>query len=165
MTRIISIYYIFNVKNDDFSYLSSSLEDFLKDAGFSSAINPVENIESQTSVLTTVGITGDKVGFLTLAMDTENAVSLSRLFSKLMEIPIDKNELSDAHLEALAELTNQISGRVVMFMEDHDLNCSITPPSIMSGGDISFSLKTMNFSKTFKVDGKHGFFYITIGIK
>jgi CheY-specific phosphatase CheX len=153
------------VEKNDFAYLSSSLEEFLKEAGFTGSVESVDETNEPTGVLTTLGITGDKVGFLTLTMGNKNAVLISRRFARLMEIPIESDELSDAHLEALAELTNQIAGRVVMFMEDNQLNCSITPPSVMSGGDISFSLKTMKIHRTFKITLSKGHFFVTIGIK
>ncbi|MBN2656451.1 MAG: chemotaxis protein CheX [Spirochaetales bacterium] len=150
---------------DDFSYLPISLRAFLKAAGFSGSVRSVKKIKYPTGVLTTIGITGDKVGFLTLTMSEGNAVSLAKRFANLMEIPIASQELSDSHLEALAELTNQIAGRVVMFMEDHKLNCSITPPTVMSGGGISFSLNTMKVHRIFKISLKTSYFYVSIGIK
>lgn len=153
------------MKNNNLSYLSSSLKDFLVDAGFSSTILPVENITGQTNVMATIGITGDEVGFLTLSIELENAVRLSKRFAELMEIPIESDDFSTPHLEAIAEFTNQISGRVVMFMEDNNLNCSITPPTVMTGGDISINLKTLKQTRIFKVEGQYGYFFITIGIK
>lgn len=153
------------MEQDNFSFLLTSLEDFLKDARFSSLINRIESIDAATSVLATVGITGDLVGYLTLSMDDKNGLSLSKHFAELMEIPIKSNDFSEQHMEALAELTNQFSGRVVMHMEEQGINCSITPPSVMSGGDISFSLKTMNTYRLYQVEGEHGHFYISIGIK
>ncbi|MBB6479025.1 chemotaxis protein CheX [Spirochaeta isovalerica] len=150
---------------DDFSYLPVSLRAFLKAAGFSGSVRSVKKIKCHANVLTAVGITGDKVGFLTLTMDQENAVTLSRRFANLMEIPIASEELDDSHLEALAELTNQIAGRVVMFMEENKTNCSITPPSIMSGGDISFSLNTMKVHRIYKITLKNSYFYVSVGIK
>lgn len=153
------------MRNNKLSYLSNSLNDFLIDAGFSSTIQSVSEISGQTNVMSTVGITGDRVGFLTLSIELNNAVRLSNQFAQLMEIPIDSNDFSNLHLEAISELTNQISGRVVMFMENNDLNCSITPPTVISGGDISINLKTLKHTEIFKVEGLYGFFHITIGIK
>ncbi len=153
------------MENKKLSYLSSSLSSFLSDAGFTSTIHPVEDISGQINVMATVGITGDKVGFLTLSSELNNAVKLSKIFAELMEIPIDSDVFSDPHLEAISEFTNQISGRVVMFMEDNELNCSITPPTVLSGGDISINLKTLEHTEIFRVEGQYGFFYITIGIK
>ena len=153
------------MENDNLSYIINSLKDFLADAGFASSIAPVSNVADQTNVMATVGITGEMVGFLTLSMNTDNAVNLSKFFADLMEIPIDSDDFSNPHLEAISELSNQIAGRVVMFMEDHDLNCSITPPSVMSGGEISINLKTLDVTQIFKVEGQFGYFYIAIGLK
>lgn len=153
------------MENDDFNYLVNSLENFLEDAGFTSTVKSVDDIDSHISVMATVGITGDRMGFLTISMNLENGIRLSQRFSQLMGIPIESNDFSDPHMEALSELSNQISGRVVMYMEENGTNCSITPPSLMSGGDISFSLKSMKLTRLFRVDGSYGFFYITIGLK
>lgn len=153
------------MEKDDFSYLSASLEDFLKEARFSSSVTKVDQADEKTSILATVGITGELVGYLTLSMDHKNGLTLSKRFAELMEIPIASNDFSDQHMEALAELSNQISGRVVMHMEEEGINCSITPPSVMSGGDISFSLKSLKTHRLYRVDGDHGFFYVSIGIK
>jgi len=153
------------VEDNNLSYLSNSLNDFLTDAGFFSTIKSVSEISGQTNVMSTVGITGDTVGFLTLSIELNNAVKLSKLFAELMEIPIKSDDFSDAHLEAISELTNQIAGRVVMFMEDNDLNCSITPPTVISGGDISINLKTLKHTEFFRVEGQFGYYYITVGIK
>ena len=153
------------MKNKNTDYLENSLKDFLVDAGFSSSITPIDEITDKANVMATVGITGDKVGFLTLSMELNNAVKLSRGFAELMEIPIISKEFSDSHIEALSELSNQIAGRVVMYMEDNDLNCSITPPTVLSGGNISINHKTLNNTYFFKAHGQYGFFYITIGLK
>lgn len=153
------------MENDNLTYLLSSLKDFLTDASFSSEITPVSEIPGQINLMATVGITGDKVGFLTLSMNQKNALSLSRFFAELMEIPIDSDDFSNAHIEALSELSNQIAGRVVMYMEDNNINCTITPPTVLSGGDISINLKTLRKTEFFKIEGRYGFFYITIGIK
>lgn len=153
------------MENQKISYLSSSLDNFLSDAGLSSTIHSVDNISGQINVMATVGITGDKVGFLTLSSELKNAVQLSNIFAQLMEIPIDSDVFSESHHEAISEFTNQISGRVMMFMENNELNCSITPPTVISGGDISINLKTLNHTEFFRVEGKYGYFYITIGLK
>lgn len=153
------------MSKNNFAYLSTSLENFLNVAGFSGSVKEVEEIYEPTGVLVTLGITGDKMGFLTLTTGNQDAVLISQQFAGLMEIPIKSDELSDTHLEALAELTNQIAGRVVMFMEDNDLNCEITPPSVMSGGNISFSLKTMKTHHTFKITLSKGHFFVSIGMK
>jgi len=153
------------VESENLSYLLSGLKDFLADAGFSSTITQVEGIDSLINVMATVGITGEKVGFLTISMNLDNAVTVSKFFAELMEIPIESNEFSNAHLEALAELSNQTAGRIVMFMEDNQINCSITPPTVMSGGDISINLSSLKLTNFYKVEGLYGFFFITIGIK
>ncbi len=147
------------------SFLLESLKDFLSDARFPCTVSNETEIQGMTNVLATVGITGDKVGFLTLSTDSDNAVSLSRLFAVLMEIPIESKSFEIQHSEAISELSNQIAGRVVMFMESNDLNCSITPPSILSGGNISFNSQALPDTKLFKVVGEFGYFYISIGIK
>ena len=153
------------MENEKLSYLLNSLKDFLDDAGFDSSIVPVPDIQGKTNVMATIGITGERVGFLTLSLDLENAVKVSKFFAQLMEIPIDADDFSDPHLEALSELSNQSAGRVVMFMEDNNINCSITPPTVMSGGDISINLKTLKQTECFKIEGSYGFFFITIGLK
>lgn len=153
------------MSEEDFSYLLNSLEDFFQDAKFSAKISETTEEGKKVSILTTVGLTGDKVGFLTLSMDDANGISISEHYAKLMGIPINSKDLSDHHIEALLELTNQISGRVVMFMEENSINCSITPPSFMSGGEISLSFKTMKHTRKFKISGDFGHFHITIGIK
>jgi CheY-specific phosphatase CheX len=153
------------VENENFSYLINSLKDFLDDAGFASSITTVPDIVGKTNVMATIGITGEKVGFFTLSLNMENAVKVSNFFAKLMEIPINCDDFSNSHLEALSELSNQMAGRVVMYMEEMNIDCSITPPTVLSGGDISINLKTLKTTKMFRVEGEYGFFHITIGIK
>ncbi len=153
------------MENNNLTYILDSLKDFFNEAGFSSSIIPVDELKIKISLMATVGITGDNLGFLILSADSKNAINLAKSFAELMEIPIDSDELGTPHIEALSELSNQIAGRVVMFMENNDINCSITPPSVLSGGDISINLQSMNQTQLFKVEGKFGFFYITIGLK
>ncbi len=153
------------MENKDFSYLLDSLKDFLNEAGFKSSVKTESEISCKINVLATIGITGDKVGFLTLSTDFENAVSLSRLFAKLMEIPFQSDNFGELHIEAISELSNQIAGRVVMFMENNSLNCSITPPSVLSGGNISFNSESLQQTKLFRVEGEFGLFFISIGFK
>lgn len=151
--------------NENLGYIINSLKDFLVDAGFSSTITPIPQIEERTNVMATIGITGEKVGFFTISMNLDNAVKVSKFFAKLMEIPIDSDDFSSPHIEALSELSNQMAGRVVMFMEENKINCSITPPTVMSGGDISINIYSLRQTELFKVEGDYGYFHITFGIK
>lgn len=153
------------MEKEKLNYLSISLKEFLDVAGFSSTITSIPDIEGQTNVMITIGITGDKVGFFTLTMDLKNAVKVSRHFADLMGIPIDSNDFSKPHIEALSELSNQMAGRVVMFMEEININCSITPPTVLSGGDISINLRSLKTTEMYKVEGKYGFFHATLGLK
>jgi chemotaxis protein CheX len=153
------------VENTNLSYLLNGLKDFLVEAGFSSSIVQVPEINSPTNVMATVGITGEKIGFLTISMNLDNAVTVSKYFAQLMEIPIESDDFSDIHLEALSELSNQVAGRVVMFMEDKKINCSITPPTVMTGDDISMNVSPLNITNFYIVEGEYGFFHITIGLK
>ncbi len=153
------------MENTNLSYLLNGLKDFLVEAGFSSSIVQVPEINSPTNVMATVGITGEKIGFLTISMNLDNAVTVSKYFAQLMEIPIESDDFSDIHLEALSELSNQVAGRVVMFMEDKKINCSITPPTVMTGDDISMNVSPLNITNFYIVEGEYGFFHITIGLK
>ena len=160
-----SIEYIFSVEKSNLCYLIDSLKDFLSDARFSSSVTQVADLNNKINLMATVGITGDKVGFLTLSMNLDNAVNLAEFFANLMKIPLELKEFGTPHIEVLSELSNQIAGRVVMFMEMNDTNCSITPPTVLSGGDISIDLKSLKQTQLFKVEGSFGFFHITIGLK
>jgi len=97
------------VETKNLSYVIDSLKDFFKEAGFSSSISPIDDINEKINVMATVGITGDHVGFLTLSINSENAVKLANSFASLMEVPIETiNDFGTPHLEVLSELSNQI---------------------------------------------------------
>lgn len=125
---------------------SGALEAVLRESGFERVrIRPEErptDLSNATfEVSVSVGIAGGIKGFLLLLGKStaarDHAVALSNYFGVQLDAPDDFGSM---HKAALAELVNQISGRATMLLSDLGIDADITPPTIITGDDISTNI-------------------------
>lgn len=125
---------------------SRALDAVLTESGFegtqfSSPGNRSEKSDERFEVSISVGIAGGIKGFLYLlggaAPARDYALTLSKFFGVELE---DPSTFGPMHKAALAELVNQIAGRVTILLSEQGIDTDITPPTIITGDSITTAL-------------------------
>ena len=92
-------------------------------------------------VSVSVGVAGQLKGYMFLQASLEVATSVAREISRLMGIELDRpNEFGQMHRAALAELSNQVSGRAMMYLSEMGIDADITPPTVLTGTQVSMAV-------------------------
>jgi chemotaxis protein CheX len=84
-----------------------------------------------------IGVTGDIRGQVLYSMTAETAKKLAS--SMLMGMPVV--EFDELCKSAINELGNMITGNAASELSNIGLNCTITPPSLVMGENVSVSFK------------------------
>lgn len=116
------------------------------------------------SILTTVGLTGRVHGYLMLQSDMESANNFINTLAEYVGMDLNNDSFGDFHKSTFCEIVNQISGRSTIHLSKIDLDCDITPPSIIIGSSIYSSISDFDACQTFYVSDTFGTFKIFIGI-
>ena len=82
-----------------------------------------------------VGVTGDIEGEVLYSMDVETAKKIAS--AMMMGMPV--LELDEMSRSALSELGNMITGKASISLEENGFYCNVTPPTLISGSNISIS--------------------------
>lgn len=92
---------------------------------------------SAKNVVIMVGITGDLRGMVAIGMDNDFAKKIASNMMMGMEVP----ELNELAKSALKELSNILMGQVATIFEGLNKIIDITPPTLVTGENISLSLQ------------------------
>lgn len=87
-----------------------------------------------------LGVTGEVQGqvFYSLNEDTGRAMA-----SVMLGMPVEK--FDEVSLSAIAEFGNMVTGNAASDLGNNGFKCDITPPTLVSGKDISVSFKGNRF--------------------
>ena len=88
--------------------------------------------EEEDQVVTSVGLVGDIKGVFMLLTDAASAASIARSMTGGMGIVLGDDVIDQIQMTALAELSNQISGRAITLLSAFDIHCDITPPAVLA---------------------------------
>ena len=116
------------------------------------------------TVLTTIGFTGQVHGYLMLQADMESANKFVTLLAEYIGMESIDEVFGDFHKSTFSEIVNQISGRSTIHLSEIKLDSDITPPSIIVGSSIYYSISDFDASKTFYIEDSFGIFKIFVGI-
>jgi len=95
--------------------------------------SPVEGSE----VNSIIGVTGEVKGQVLYSMTEATAKNLAS--KMLMGMPVV--EFDELCKSAISELGNMITGNAASELSNSGFNCSITPPSLVMGSNVSISFK------------------------
>lgn len=118
-----------------------------------------------SEIVANVGVTGDLQGYLMFYADIESAKKLVLCILDNMSMSSEEKGFSRFHKETIGEVVNQVSGRTVMFLSNENLDCSITPPTIITGDNITYDIRNLEETAWHKVTGVFGELVIFVGIK
>ncbi|NLY88313.1 MAG: hypothetical protein GX085_01655 [Firmicutes bacterium] len=101
------------------------------------ASSPVRGDEVNVAV----GVTGDLLGQVIFCMAERTATQLAS--NMLMGLPVIA--LDELAKSAVSEFSNMVTGNAVGELGNRDIICSVTPPAIFVGKEVTVSAKDLSF--------------------
>lgn len=141
-----------------------SILEIMNETGFHEAVVNTDIIESEYSVLTTIGFTGRVHGYLMLQSDMDSANNFVQILAEYVGMEITDEHFGDFHKSTFCEIVNQMSGRSTIHLSEIGLDTDITPPSIIVGSSIYTSISDFDTAQTFYLSDSFGSFKIFVGI-
>ena len=149
------------------SYFTEALREIVGEIGFEDiSIDTGTQDYPIVELVASVGITGDLSGFMMLQADMKSARAfVDKMLANMGVDAGDETGLSQFHKEAVGEIVNQVSGRSTMMLADHQIDCNITPPTIISGSSICTDIAACESSIVHVLRGSFGKIALLAGIK
>jgi chemotaxis protein CheX len=145
---------------------SKALQEVFNEVGVSeTSVVPMDSSQNQFELVSSLGITGDIQGYLILKAELRSAKRFVEIMTSHMGMDLEEEGFGTIHKAAIAEITNQISGRATMLLSDEGFDCSITPPTIVTGSNIFMQIPNLDMTLSERIEGSFGFFGLFIGIK
>jgi CheY-specific phosphatase CheX len=120
--------------------------------------------ETEDQVITTVGLIGDLKGVFMLCTDTSSAASILKAMAGGVRIVVRDEMLNDVQMAALGELANQISGRAITMLNENDLSCDITSPTVVSATQLHSRVPDIAVSFRRTIRGPFGRLTLYLGM-
>lgn len=153
--------------SDYLRFFTDALREIVLEIGFEDlAIEYGNSNVDSAELVASVGITGDLQGFMMLRTDMKSAKSF--VSKMLANMGIDEEEeegFGQFHKEAIGEIVNQVSGRSTMMLADQQIDCNITPPTIIAGRNIYSDVSSCESSLSHTINGSFGNIGLFVGIK
>jgi chemotaxis protein CheX len=134
------------------------LETGIELTGFSDGLSGVP-----VQAITTIGITGKLRGNLFLSTNHGSAGKILTLMMGDLASNTDAEGLAEFRKASLCELTNQIAGRAITLLSSMDMDCDITPPTIITADVVGFQPTGTISSKTAR--GAFGEIVLTVAVE
>lgn len=166
MTAFVPSTYTYYMMDENIGLFFDAAIEVFSELGFTEAQYKGDTlIITDQGIIANVGITGEYQGFLVIQTDIDSALSFVRKMLENLEMEQEDSGFGQFHKEAIGEIVNQVSGRATMKLSENDVDCSITPPTILSGNNLFFDLKQFSILKTQVLNGGFGEISITLGLK
>jgi len=115
-------------------------------------------------VILTIGIIGHITGTMMLKTDESSAVRLSQIMlNKINHYP-ENDAFTDSRQEAIREIMNLISSRTLMILSEQNIDCNLTPPTLIIGNKICPSMYNILYTVCTGVKGSFGDVYLFFGV-
>ena len=128
-------------------------------------IDIINNLNDNNQIIGNIGITGTIKGNFVILSNLKSAKNITGLMLNKSSIAHDKNKFNNMYKAVFGELANQLSARVSMYFSENNIDCSITPPTIITGN----SVKTLIYGLTeffySNIIGQFGYINLLFGIK
>jgi CheY-specific phosphatase CheX len=129
------------------------------------AESPESPAETPDQVITSVGIAGDLYGIFMLRIDSESAAAILRAMLQGLSVDLRIDRLGELEMGALAELSNQISGRAITLLSALDLSCDITPPAVIVAHRLQSLAPDLAESARRTISGPFGKLTVSLGVQ
>ena len=120
---------------------------------------------SDASILVSIGITGEYRGYLTMEGDQDRIFPLMELMMAHFGMNASPENRDENCVEAFKELANQVSGRLVMNLHELNIDCDITPPTIIRGSSVLLDLNGFPNFEQLLFSRSEGEIHINLGVK
>ncbi|HOJ98716.1 MAG TPA: chemotaxis protein CheX [Termitinemataceae bacterium] len=150
--------------------LKQAIKEVLEEIGFTNLtytpVSPISFKDKKNEVVVLVGIVGGWKGHILLIMpETMGASFTTYLNAHLqMETPSGVDPVSYQR-HAIAEVANQIAGRLAGLESINGIEVLITPPTLIAGNGIDPVLPHISEEWGYQIQGEFGYFYCILGIK
>jgi len=145
------------------SSISEGIEQILTEIGFSH-IRKIEKDSENVEVVTSIGITGDVKGTLMLKTNTRSAITIANKMLLTIHPNSILNKFGVPQKEAIYEMTNFFAGRSLNILSEKNIDCSLTPPTIITGKEIAPVMYEIIYSTNLFFMGDFGDLSIFVGI-
>lgn len=144
--------------------LENAVTEFFTEIGETSII-PQATALSDTPVdlFILIGFTGQFKGFLTFTTSRHTAENLSRQLHEHMEMPFTPSPTSVK--SAMGELVNMLAGKLITRLDEQNISCNITPPTIFLGTDLKNDYADLETCSSMDITGKFGRFRLDFALK
>ncbi|WP_169714795.1 chemotaxis protein CheX [Spirochaeta cellobiosiphila] len=147
--------------------LKQSLNNLFSEAGIDHKLRSFQLFTKPVyNLVCTIGVTGDHHGFLYLYLSVEDAKKLVIMFSEAFNVPVESGDgFTDFHKGTLGEIINQLSGQWCTLLSKHNIDCNISPPTIIKGSDVSINTSGNKAFKPIYIKGDFGTARIQVNLK
>jgi CheY-specific phosphatase CheX len=145
------------------SSISEGIKQILSEIGFSD-IRKIDKNSESIEVVTTIGITGDLRGTLILKANKQSAIAIANKMLKAIHPYNVSDDFGIPQKEAIYEVTNLFAGRSLNILSEKNIDCSLTPPTIITGQKIFPVVYDMQFSTNLFFTGDFGDISLYIGV-
>lgn len=143
-----------------------ALAEVFKEVGvFPVRVSDADSKKKDYELVCSLGITGDIHGYLILKSNLSSARDFIDRMALHVSMDMEEKEFGPVHKAAMAELTNQISGRATMKLSENGFDCSITPPTIITGSNVYSDILNLERTLNQEIRGEFGSFVLFVGIK
>jgi CheY-specific phosphatase CheX len=130
-----------------------------------SSVDSGDAHETEDQVITSVGIIGDLKGVFMLCTDMPSAASILKAMAGGVRITIQDEILNEVQMAALGELANQISGRAITILNENELSCDITSPTVVSANQLQSLVPDIAVSFRRTIRGPFGRLTLYLGMQ
>jgi CheY-specific phosphatase CheX len=128
-------------------------------------IEIADSIDENEEIIANIGITGNFKGSFLLSSNLKSAKNITGHLLSNSSIEHIENKFGEIDKAAFSELANQLSARIVMYFSENDIDCSITPPTIITGIQIKSLIYGLTDYFYSNIIGPFGYIYLLFGIK
>ena len=148
------------------TFFSNAMMEVFKEIGFEKIeVNDIEMSQLQSEIVASVGITGDLQGYLILQSNLDSAYKFVSKMLANMNMEAEEDNFGQFHKEAIGEIVNQVSGRSIMMLADDNIDCNITPPTIITGKNIYSDVNSLETILSISIIGSFGTVGLFVGLK
>jgi chemotaxis protein CheX len=149
-----------------FSSFENALLDIFRENSIPvNGLSTAGDAEETLQVVSTMGISGDVRGNIVFGCSLASASALvDTLFRASDIVPRDKS-FGDLHKAAIGEFANQITGRALMHLSLKDVDCNMTPPTVLTGTWVSPNLCAAHEKFSSRVAGSFGSLVLHLGVE
>ncbi len=128
-------------------------------------IDIINKLNDNNQIIVNIGISGNIKGNFIILSNMKSAKNITSLMLNNSSIAHDENKFDKLDKAAFGELANQLSARVSMHFSENNIDCSITPPTIITGTGVKTLIYGLTEFFYSNIIGQFGYINLLFGIK